>query len=116
MGVIWVLPNPVSVAGVREALPPQERVAYNTLKTTMERLAGKGILTRTKRGKAYLYSAAVTQQELERRIVSAAMDRLVRQFPQAVASFFVQPETTLSEERLALLQDAIQRQREKDDA
>ena len=45
-------------------------------------------------------------------IVSNALDRLVAQFPEAVASFFVRPDPEISEEKLALLQEAIERRRE----
>jgi predicted transcriptional regulator len=82
----------------------------------MERLAEKGILSRVKEGKAYLYSAVVSRKELERRIVAGALDRLVEQFPQAVASFFVQPDPQVTEEKLALLMEAIERRREPGDA
>lgn len=112
MKVIWASSAEVQVADVHTGLATDARGAYNTVKTTMERLAEKGILSRVKQGKAYHYQAAVTREELERRIVSNALDRLVEQFPQAVASFFVQPGPTLSEEKLALLLEAVERCRE----
>jgi predicted transcriptional regulator len=116
MEVLWRSPEPVSVGEVHAALPGEPSVAYNTVKTTMERLATKGILTRAKEGKAYVYRAALTREELERRIVTRALDRLIEQFPQAVASFFVDPNTRLSEEKLALLAEAVERSRERSDA
>jgi predicted transcriptional regulator len=116
MEVVWRRTGPASVGETQEALPPEQRVAYNTVKTTMERLADKGILSRTKDGRAYRYSAAVTRKELERRIVALALDRLVEQFPQAVASFFVAPDPGLSAEKLALLQDAVARRQDQGDA
>ena len=112
MDVIWAAPGAVQVGDVHAGLQPDARGAYNTVKTTMERLAEKGILSRTRQGKAYLYRAAVTRDELERRIVSNALHRLVEQFPQAVASFFAQPELALSEDKLALLMEAVERRRE----
>lgn len=115
METVWALAGEVSVGDVQEALPAESAVAYNTVKTTMERLAEKRILARTKQGKAYLYRAAVSREDLERRIVTHALDRLVEQFPQAVASFFVQPDPQVSEEKLALLQEAIERRREAQD-
>lgn len=116
MDVVWSLPEAASVGDVHAALPFEHQVAYNTVKTTMERLAGKGILSRAKQGKAYLYTAAVTREELERRIISATLDRLVERFPEAVASFFVGPAPALTDEKLALLQEAIERAREPGDA
>jgi predicted transcriptional regulator len=116
MEVVWSRATPTPVGEVHDALAGDGQVAYNTIKTTMERLAEKGILSREKEGKAYLYTAAVSREDLERRIVSATLDRLVKQFPQAVASFFVQPSAGVSDEKLALLQDAIERHEEAKDA
>jgi predicted transcriptional regulator len=109
MEVVWRHPDAISVGAVHAALPAEAPVVYTTVKTTMERLADKAILRRTKAGKAYVYQAAVTQAELERRIVSKVLDRLVEQFPQAVASFFVRSDPQLSETQLALLSEAIER-------
>jgi predicted transcriptional regulator len=116
MNVVWSAMGPVQVSDVHLGLPERTRGAYNTVKTTMERLADKGILSRAKHGKAYLYQAEVTREDLERRIVSNALDRLVEQFPAAVASFFVQPAHEISQEKLALLLEAVERHREADDA
>lgn len=115
MEVVWASRDAVQVADVHMGLPQDARGAYNTVKTTMERLAEKGILSRIKQGKAYHYRAAVSREELERRIVSKALDRLVEQFPQAVASFFVQPDAALSTDRLALLMEAVERRRDQRD-
>jgi predicted transcriptional regulator len=116
MEAVWESPGAVQVGDVHLRLPPESRGAYTTVKTTMERLAAKGILSRIKEGKAYHYQAEVTREELERRIVSNALDRLVTQFPDAVASFFVQPDPGVSHEKLALLLEAVERRREAPDA
>ena len=115
MEVAWSRREPTTVGDVHSALPPEEPVAYNTVKTTMERLAEKGILTRQKAGKAYRYQVAVSRDELERRIVARSLDRLVEQFPDAVASFFVRPDAEVSDEKLALLREAVERQRRQSD-
>lgn len=116
MDVVWAGSEPMSVGEVHEALASGSSVAYNTVKTTMERLAEKGILSRAKEGKAYLYVAAVAREELERRIVAGMLDRLVEEFPAAVASFFVNPDPGISDDKLALLQEAIERKRREADA
>jgi predicted transcriptional regulator len=116
MRVVWEKDGLLSVGDVLAALPPEPRIAYTTVKTTMERLETKGILARARQGKAYLYHAVVSREELERRIVSGVLDRLLEQFPGAVASFFVRPDTALSEAKLALLREAIERRREEGDA
>lgn len=116
MEVVWAAGGPVQVGDVHLALPTSSRGAYNTVKTTMERLAEKGILSRKKQGKAYVYQAAVTREDLERRIVTNALDRLVEQFPEAVASFFAQPVPGISQEKLTLLMEAVERHQETIDA
>ncbi len=116
MSVVWSRSAPVQVSEVHDGLPSSARGAYNTVKTTMERLAEKGILSRVKVGRAYLYSPSVTRDDLERRIVSNALDRLVQEFPSAVASFFVTPDAGMSHEKLALLLEAIERRRSDPDA
>lgn len=115
MDAVWAAPGPLSVSDVQETLDQGHAPAYNTVKTTMERLAEKGILRRSRSGKAYLYRADATREELERRIVAGALDRLVQQFPDAVASFFVEPDPGLSAEKLLLLQDAVERCRQEEE-
>jgi predicted transcriptional regulator len=104
--------RPLSVSDVHSVLPQDPPIAYTTVKTTMERLAEKGILVQEKAGKAYLYKAALTETDLERRIVAATLDNLVEQFPQAVASFFARPDPRMTDEKLDLLRDAVARRRE----
>jgi predicted transcriptional regulator len=116
MQVVWRANKPLSVADVHETLVGDSdatAVAYTTVKTTMERLADKGILVQTKAGKAYLYHATLSEADLERRIVSATLDRLIREFPQAVASFFVRPDPDLTSEQLSLLKEAIEQSRQQ---
>jgi predicted transcriptional regulator len=111
MLVVWAQDSPLSVSDVHAAVSNARSTAYTTIKTTMERLADKGILLQERDGKAYHYRAAYSRDELERRIVAQAMDRLVEQFPDAVASFFVRPDPSVTDERLSLLQEAIERRR-----
>ena len=62
----------VSVRDVHASLGAP--TAYTTLMTTLDRLYRKGVLARRKRGRAYLYHAAVAREELERSVA----DDLVR--------------------------------------
>lgn len=49
-------------------------VAYTTVMTTMDRLFKKGLLLRRKVGRAFVYRAAATQQELENAMLSSLVD------------------------------------------
>lgn len=113
MRVVWAHAEPLTVADVHAALPEEARGAYTTTKTTMERLADKGILVQRRAVRPYHYEAAMSKEQLECRIVSTALDRLMERFPEAVASFFARPDSAPDEGRLALLREAIARRREE---
>ena len=49
-------------------------VAYTTVMTTMDRLFKKGLLDRRKVGRAFVYRARATRQELENAILSSLVD------------------------------------------
>jgi predicted transcriptional regulator len=59
---LWSRPD---AASVRDLQPEFQEIAYTTLMTTLDRLHRKGVLGRTKRGRAFLYSPYLTRAELE---------------------------------------------------
>jgi predicted transcriptional regulator len=65
----------VSVRDVYVAF--EERVAYTTLMTTLDRLFRKQILERRKDGRAFLYSPAVSREEFEHGIREDVIDGLL---------------------------------------
>ena len=54
-----------------------ERVAYTTLMTTLDRLYKKGLVSRAKSGRAFLYSPRVTREEFERFVAQDIIDGLL---------------------------------------
>ena len=54
----------------------EERIAYTTLMTTLDRLYKKRLLHRRKDGRAFLYSAAVGRDEFEHGIREDVIDSL----------------------------------------
>lgn len=60
MDRVWAAPGPVAVRDVVDQLNKgrREQLAYTTVMTVMSRLAEKGILTRVREGRGYLYEAA----------------------------------------------------------
>lgn len=75
-------------AEVQKALDAERTLALTTILTTLDRLNDKGILKREREGKAYRYRAALTETELQQRIVSGVLGDLIAQFPHAVAAYF----------------------------
>ena len=64
---------------VREACERSgSAVAYTTVMTTMDRLFKKGLLTRQKLGRAFVYSPTVTQDELEGAVANELVHNLLR--------------------------------------
>ena len=60
--VLWERDAPAAVRDVAPAFP---EAAYTTLMTTLERLARKGVLVRTKRGRAFEYQPRLSRSEFE---------------------------------------------------
>jgi predicted transcriptional regulator len=55
----------------------EERIAYTTLMTTLDRLYKKRLLSRRKDGRAFLYAPLVTREELEQGIREDVIDGLL---------------------------------------
>ena len=73
MQVIWKL-GVSSVKDVQEGLPQQ--LAYTTVQTMLNILERKGKLRRKLRGRAYVYSATVTEAKASRHAVRDLIDRM----------------------------------------
>ena len=77
-------------AQVQQVLERDRPTALTTVLTTLERLREKGILQREREGKAYRYRAALSEDQLQQRIVEGVLGDLIAQFPKAVAAYFAQ--------------------------
>jgi predicted transcriptional regulator len=53
-------------------------VAYTTVMTTMDRLFKKGLLTRRKVGRAFVYTATATREELEGAVAAELVQSLLQ--------------------------------------
>lgn len=63
MRLVWEM-GEVQVDEVHRVLAAGREIAYTTVMTVMSRLHQKGLLTRRKSGRAYVYKAAVKREEL----------------------------------------------------
>ena len=66
--------GPATVRDVCEDFPS---AAYTTLMTTMERLHKKGVLSREKSGRAFIYRAVSSRAELESGLITRAIQPLL---------------------------------------
>ena len=65
----------VSVRDIHRAF--NEQIAYTTLMTTLDRLFKKNLLERRKDGRAFLYAALVSRDDLDRGIKEDVVDGLL---------------------------------------
>jgi predicted transcriptional regulator len=72
MAALWRLGSG-TVEQVRSALPPRYRGAYNTVQTVLNRLAERGLLSRTKTGNAIEYRPIFSEAEYLSRSISQTL-------------------------------------------
>lgn len=68
MEILWPL-GEASVKDIWSRVKPERRLAYTTVMTVLEKMYRKGILTRRKKGKAYIYSPALSRAEARKGII-----------------------------------------------
>ncbi len=108
MEILW-RGEPASVAQVHEQLSSREELAYTTIMTIMSRMVQKGLLTRRRSGNAYVYSPAVSREDLHRRVVEGVVDSLMESFSQPAISYFVERLAEHDEALLSEMERLIQR-------
>lgn len=88
MDIVWQ-EQCATVRCVYLALRQQRQIAYTTVMTTMDRLTKKGVLQRTKVGKAYEYRARQSEQELCQCTTQAIFDMLLQRYGNLAIAQFV---------------------------
>jgi len=103
MDHLWERGRPARVRDVHESF--ETSLAYTTLMTTLDRLHKKGLLDRSKQGRAFVYMPRVSGEELEHGLLSRWLGSLLGRGPQAARpalSTFVE---TVSQSDRRLLAD-----------
>src|SRR5690349_7330871 len=72
LAALWASPVPLTPAAVQAEVGAD--LAYTTVKTILDRLHEKGMLTRVREGKAYAYSPVVEQADLAAEAMRAALE------------------------------------------
>jgi predicted transcriptional regulator len=86
MEILWRADEPLSVRDVLDRLNDRRahQLAYTTAMTVMSRLADKEILTRRRRGRGYVYEAALTDS------AAIAVHNVLRDHGDAALAHFVE--------------------------
>ncbi len=107
--VVWER-EPCAAPEVQEELVARKKWTYSTVKTLMDRMVTKGLLTTERIRNLILYRAAISQQEARR---GELMRTVKRAFGGAFTPMmqFMLESDTLSPKELNELQDMIQKKR-----
>jgi len=107
MEILWEK-GALSVKDIAEALSQDKLVAYTTAQTMCKILVEKGYANFTKEGRAFIYSAKLTQTEARQGALSALLNRFFGSSPELLAQHLIQ-ETDIELKDLENLQDKIDR-------
>ena len=75
LGILWTEGH-LAVRDVQARL--RREAAYTTVMTTLDRLYKKGVLSRVQSGRAFVYSAVVTREQLQASIASSVLTGLLQ--------------------------------------
>jgi predicted transcriptional regulator len=110
MDVVWK----AGELNVREACEHlKSSVAYTTVMTTMDRLFKKRLLARRKVGRAFLYSAAATRNEMEGAVATELVQSLLQRHVNEPLPLLSSLVDAVSDRDRALLDDLERLIREK---
>jgi len=73
LNALWSLGHG-SVKDVRQSVAPSRPLAYTTVMTVLDRLARRGIVTRSKAGRAFVYAPAVSRDAMRRLALKEFLD------------------------------------------
>jgi BlaI family transcriptional regulator, penicillinase repressor len=111
---LWADPAPLSVRALEASFGGA--LAYTTLMTTLDRLHRKGLVDRDRAGRAFLYRARFTREQLDNGVATDLIDAMLGTGPDAarpVMSTFVD---AVEQRDAALLDELAKLIREKQKA
>jgi len=88
MNTLWPL-GEGTVRQIRQQLARSRPRAYTTIMTTMDRLAHKGVVTRHKVGRAYVYRANLSPQEARAHAIEQVVEGFFEGSAEALAAHLV---------------------------
>jgi predicted transcriptional regulator len=97
MEIVWKQKK-ATVYSVVEALEQEKCLAYTTVMTVMSRLAKKGILSREKKGKTFIYSPKESKEKFIHQLVKSTINRMIDSFGEEAIVAFVDESNSLSED------------------
>lgn len=112
MNIVW-RQGETTVQAVKEALETTRPLAYTTVMTVMSRLADKGFLKRRKEGRAYLYMAASSQENLAGSMLRSLVQRLYDGAASQAIAHLLDSTEELDDDQLQELEELIRQKRKQ---
>ncbi len=109
--LVWEL-NEATVQQIRDQLPSNRSLAYNTVQTLLCRLEQKGYLKHHLKGRAHVFSALVKPQEVIKTTVRDFLGRLFGGDPKPLVQFLAE-DGKLDEEDIKRLRELIKKKKKK---
>jgi predicted transcriptional regulator len=104
MRSVWERGNP-TLAEIHADAGGPERLSFNTVMTAAERLAAKGLLSKTRDGRAHRWSALVSRAEFASVVSKQVSAGLLTEFGATAVTEFVNILEELNPDDLALLEE-----------
>lgn len=90
MNVLWKADTPISVAQVHRGLGKRLPIlSYSAIKAVLNNLASKGHVKKRSAGRSNLFTAALSQEDFERQLVSGVLDALIRSYREPVLAHLI---------------------------
>jgi predicted transcriptional regulator len=102
----------VKVRDIYESIAKDRDIAYTTVMTVMGRLSDKGILSKEREGKHYVYTPAISREEFNKAMVSSFVTGIKDDLGANALAFFVDS-LAENDETLSELEKLIQEKRNK---
>jgi len=109
--LVWEL-NEATVQQIRDELPPNRSLAYNTVQTLLCRLEQKGYLKHHLKGRAHVFSPLVQPQEVIKTTVRDFLGRLFGGDPKPLVQFLAE-DGKIDEEDIKRLRELIKSKKKK---
>lgn len=109
--LVWEL-NQATVQQIRDQLPSDRGLAYNTVQTLLCRLEQKGYLKHHLKGRAHVFSALVKPREVIKTTVRDFLGRLFGGDPKPLVQFLAE-DGKLDEEDIKRLREMIKKKKKK---
>lgn len=107
MQIVWDR-DKVTVREVHEELLKAGYIPYTTIMAAMNNLAQKGVLKQNRNGKAYIYSAAVSQTQVANEIIDNVVERVLNGSPDTILRHLLKLKSEDEVEALKKLKEKLQ--------